>query len=226
MQPTMDRTQLATRFQTNSRIPRSAVFGPNDPVPLNLAEDARTMFAGAVGPDYRSGGVALLAINPGGGGDAYTRRTPADERLYPTLQRFRDAQDPALTLDTFEAVNTLFLPLLKTWNIWRIVQPCLEAAGVELPQAAYLNAVPYRTRGDQTPSVGAKQAAWRLATGPALDALQPGMIVALGKKAGDVLTRFYQGRARCFVVPRTIGDSYLSAAAMEVLVQVRAVRLA
>lgn len=225
MQPTMNRAQLAARFQTNSRIRRSAIFGPNDPIPLNLAEDARTMFAGAVGPDYRPGGLVLMAINPGGGGDAYTRRTPADERLYPLLQRFRDAY-PAHALDAFEAINTLFLPLLKTWNVWRIVQPCLEAAGVDLFQAAYLNAVPYRTREDKVPSVAAKQAAWRLATGPALDVLQPGTIVALGKKAGDVLERFHDGGPQRFVVPRTIGDSYLSAAAMDVLAQVRATRMA
>lgn len=220
------RNQICERFHANSRISRQTIFGVKDPVPLNLVDDARTMFAGAVGRNYQPGGVVLLAINPGGGGDAYVRRTVADETLYPLLQRFRDAGESAAVTDAFEEINSLFLPSLRSWNVWRIMQPCLEAAGVDLSQAAYMNAVPYRTRKDRTPSVAAKRAAWQMVTSPALDVLQPRMIIALGMKAGDVLKRFYSGPAKGLVVPRTIGDTYVSQGAEEVLARMRAASVA
>ena len=97
----------------------------------------------------------------------------------------------------------------------------LEAAGASLKQAAYLNAVPYRTRGDKMPPVHAQRTAWELVTAPSLDALQPRAIIALGKKAGSVLDRFYEGDAATYCVPRTIGDSHISEPAKRVLQNLR-----
>lgn len=177
-------------------------------MPLNLQDDARTMFAGYVGAGYRQGGVVLLAVNPGGGGDAY-QRTAEDEVFYPLLKAFRDcAPEEAETL--FGRINSEFASVLPRWNLWRILKPTLDAAGVGLDEVAYLNAVPYRTRENKVPKVHAKQAAWRMITGPTLDALRPGMLIALGNKAGDIMARLYSGPARTECVPRTNGDSYIS----------------
>ncbi|EDP62605.1 hypothetical protein BAL199_13718 [alpha proteobacterium BAL199] len=207
------RLNLADRLHRNAKVDRPAIFGADDPRPVNLPQDAETMFAGAVGPRYRPGGLVFLAINPGGGGDTYTRRTPEDERFYPLLQAFKSRENAADGMSEFEAINRAFAESLRRWNLWRILSPCLDAAGMDLDEIAYLNAVPYRTRGDAEPRMAAKRAAWQTLTGPTIDQLAPRFVVALGKKAGGVLTRFYKGPAVPFVVSRTIGDSYVSDAA-------------
>lgn len=216
-------TSLPLLFRRNARVGRHEIFGSDDPIPLNLQEDARTMFAGYVGPGYRPGGVVLLAVNPGGGGDAYARRTPEDERFFPLLKAFRDCgEEEAEAL--FARINEEFASVLPRWNLWRILKPTLDAAGVGLSEVAYLNAVPYRTRGDAMPKAHARDAAWRLVTGPTLEALRPGLLVALGKKAGDIMARLHRGEARTECVPRTIGDSYVSDDAKAVLERIAASR--
>ena len=47
--------------------------------------------------------------------------------------------------------------------------------------------------------------------------MDPGAIVALGKKAGKVLERFYKGDGKIYVIPRTNGDRYLSPEGKQVL---------
>lgn len=217
------RRKIAKRFSDNVRISRATIFGAADPRPISLVEDAETMFAGYVGPRYAQGGVVLLAINPGGGGDAYQRRTAQDEKLYPLLRKFKSATDTE-ALKRFEEINGVFPNMLRRWNVWRIVEPCLEAAGVTVDQAAYLNAVPYRTRGDAMPPIAARRRAWEQITGPTLDILDPRDIIALGKKAGDVLRGFYKGPVRQWVVPRTNGDRYVSEAADKVLKKIEEAR--
>jgi hypothetical protein len=206
----------AQLFNRNASVGRHEIFGVDDQMPANLQDDAGTMFAGYVGAGYRQGGVVLLAVNPGGGGDAYSRRTPEDERFYPLLKEFRDG--PATEVEAnFRRINVEFASILPRWNLWRILKPTLDAAGVGLDDIAYLNAVPYRTRGDAAPKAHAKDAAWRLVTGPTLEVLRPRLLIALGKKAGDIMARLYRGPAQTECVPRTIGDSYVSEAAMCVL---------
>lgn len=217
------RSHVAVQLHKNMQVGRPAIFGDNDPKPINLIDDAETMFPGAVGPNYRPGGVVLLAINPGGGGDAYRTRTPLDEQFYPLLMQARDAEGVE-SFDAIQAFGSAFFQVLPGWNINRIISPCIDAAGVALDETAYLNAVPYRTREDREPTVGAKRQAWNLVTMPLLEVLQPGIVIALGKKAGSVLSRFYDGPAKAFVVPRTIGDSYVSEAAQEVLGDIQAYR--
>lgn len=216
-------TSLHQMFRRHARVGRQEIFGADDPIPLNLEDDARTMFAGYVGPAYRPGGVILLAVNPGGGGDAYSARTPEDEKFYPLLKAFRDCGEGEAEA-LFARINEEFASVLPRWNLWRILKPTLDAAGVDLHEVAYLNAVPYRTRGNAMPKTHAREAAWRLVTGPTLEALRPGLLVALGKKAGDIMARLHRGPARTECVPRTIGDSYVSDAARAVLERIAALR--
>lgn len=219
------RSRVAVQLQRNMRVSRTAIFGDNDPKPINLIDDAETMFPGAVGPNYRPGGVVLLAINPGGGGDAYRTRTSLDERFYPLLMQARDA-DGVTSFDAIQAFGSAFFQVLPGWNINRIIIPCLDAAGAALDETAYLNAVPYRTRKDREPTVGAKHQSWNLVTMPLLEVLQPGIIIALGCKAGDVITRFYTGPVKTFVVPRTNGDRWVRDDAQKVIDDIRAYRKA
>ncbi len=216
------RERIAIQLHANVQITRSDIFGSKEPTarPVNLPADADVMFAGYVGRRYRTGNCVLLAINPGGGGDAYTQRTPEDEVFYPLLHDFKNSA-PHQVMAAFESVNRAFPPIVRGWNLWRILQPVLEALGCELEDVAYLNAVPYRTKRDKTPAVDVIRTAWNMATGPTIELLEPSIIVAVGKKAGFVLEHFYNGPATTVCIPRTIGDSYVSDEAHVVLRQIR-----
>ena len=216
------RESLALLVHENTQVSRKQIFGSNESAsrPISLPNDAETMFAGYVGAEYAPGGLVLLGINPGGGGDAYTRRTSDDQVFYPFLERLKTAP-PDARLEAFEDVNRTSVPILQQWNLWRIVRPTIEAAGRTIQQVAYLNAVPYRTRQDKPPLLAAQRRAWEQLTGPFIPALEPAAIVALGMKAGRVLVRFYVGEATTYCVPRTIGDIYLSDQATAVLEVIR-----
>lgn len=168
------------------------------------------MFSGYVGADYEAGrGLLLVAINPGGGGDAYNRRIPEDEILYPVLAAFKNATAQEV-LRRFEEVNEAFARVVRNWNLWRILAPTLEAAGMQLSEVAYINVVPYRTREDKMPPARARAVGWELVVRPTLRLLRPRAIVTLGKKAGSVVEPFVPADISMFCVPRTIGDSYVS----------------
>ncbi len=168
----------------------------------------------------KPGGVVLLAINPGGGGDAYSCRTPEDQRLYPLLRAFKSAA-PEDAFPIFERINDELARVINSWNLRKIVMPTIEAAGVRFSEICYLNAVPYRTREDRLPSVAAKKSAWSLVVAPTLRLIQPKAVIALGMKAGDALSRNHSGAERAYVVPRSIGDSRITPEAQTVLAQIR-----
>jgi hypothetical protein len=217
----VNRSILAKHFQSLTAITREAVFGSADASirPINLPDDAATMFAGYVGTRYERGkGVLLLAINPGGGGDAYTARIPADEVFYPLLLAFKSSNaDPD---KAFERVNASFAQIVQTWNLWRILGPTLEAAGLNLDEVAYMNVVPYRTRQDKMPPTSARRVAWDRIAAPTIELLDPRALISLGKKAGSVVDSLCRDDRKRYCVPRTIGDTYISDEARAVLAQI------
>jgi hypothetical protein len=180
------------------------------------------MFSGYVGLNYVLGqGLLLLAINPGGGGDAYTCRIPEDEVFYPLLAQFKSAT-PTNVVTSFEQVNEAFARIVQSWNLWRILEPTLRAAGRRLEEVAYMNVVPYRTRGDKMPPIAARRTAWNLIVDPTIRLLAPRAIITLGKKAGSVVESLYSDDISTYCVPRTIGDTYISNEALTVHSQLRA----
>lgn len=215
-------SSLAPAFHRASRITRAALYGTqNDSqLPLNLQSDARVPFLGFCGPGYRKGGVVLLAINPGGGGDAYSSRTPQDSKLIPLIETFV-AATPSVVPSAFERMCASYSAQAQTWNLWRIMLPTLEACQSTADHVCYLNLFPYRTAKDARPSARALNVAWLEIVAPLLKALQPSQLVALGKKAGSVAARYHQGPPQLFVVPRTIGDTYVSPEAEQVLTAIR-----
>lgn len=218
------RATLASHFYRLTGISRIDVFGDADSNyrPINLPEDNATMFAGYVGRDYTPGkGLLFLAINPGGGGDAYTVRIPEDEVFYPLLHKFQ-AADRSRVLETFEAVNSAFVPIVKGWNLWRILGPTLDAANVNIDEVVYMNVVPYRTRENKMPPVAARRPAWSKIVQPTLEIVDPRAIITLGKKAGSVVDALLESKLTTYCVPRTIGDTYLSEGAMQIHAKMRA----
>lgn len=215
-------TAPVTAFHRATQVTRAELYGtPNDTqLPLNLQTDAGIPFLGFCGPQYAKGGVVLLAINPGGGGDAYASRTRQDSELIPLIENFVSATPTEATAE-FERMCASYSTQVQTWNLWRILQPTMEACCANIDQVCYLNLFPYRTRKDARPSSRALSAAWLKVVAPLLLALQPSLLVALGKKAGGVAERYHQRPPPLFVVPRTIGDTYVSTDAERVLSAIR-----
>ena len=216
------RARLAKESRRLVAISRAEIFGAAEPQsrPLNLEADAALMFPGYVGSRYEPGGAVLLAINPGGGKDGYKVRTRADEGFYPLMEAFHWCTPDEL-LARYEAMNAGWVASMRTWNLRRIINPVLDALSCTVDRVAFLNAVPYRTQEDRLPSAYARRQAWTLVTEPLLQVLEPGIIVALGQKAGDVLDQLYRGGAQTFTVQRSNGDTYVTPKALGVLEEIR-----
>lgn len=212
------REALANHYHGLVQISRNEIFAASDAkcAPINLPIDTATMFAGYVGARYRQErGLLLLAINPGGGGDTYTVRTPEDEVFYPLLINFKSTKGGGVQ-KAFERINESFVPIVQRWNLWRILGPTLDAAGKTIEEVAFMNVIPYRTRSDMMPPAAARNTAWRLVVEPTLAILQPEAVVTLGKKAGAVVERLYAGERHLYCVPRTTGDAWISDEALAV----------
>lgn len=212
---------IALAFLRSARVSREDLYGVgrDRQLPRHLVEDARLPLLGFAGPRYAAGGVVLLAINPGGGGDSY-KRTPEDEELLPLIEAFRNSSAAEASW-RFDAMSSNYRVQMQTWNLWRIFHPVLEACGKELEDVSFLNCFPYRTAGDRMPHAAALRASWTKIIEPLLAELRPSILVALGKKAGGVAARRYCGPAKLYVVPRTAGDSRISEEARVVIETLR-----
>lgn len=218
-----ERSDLAFHFHGLVQIPRTKIFGDKSDyyMPLYLHEDSNTMFAGYVGPDYKQGeGVVILGINPGGGGDSNKHRSQEDEKFYPLLHAFKNAEHSEI-VEAFEAINAAFVPIVKKWNLWRILEPTLQATGLDIEEVAYLNIVPYRTRSNKMPPVHAQSEAWAKIVAPTQNMLRPRAVISLGKKTWNVANRFIDSGIPHYCVPRTNGDTYVSKDAIDALEKIK-----
>ena len=217
------RYKLANHFHALTKISREDIFGEADSSerPVTLLEDSAIMFAGYVGKEYQPNrGLLLLAINPGGGGDDYERSTE-DEVFYPLLSSFKDAAAGDVE-EAFKAVNNAFVPIVRSWNLWRILHPTLVATGRTIDEIAYMNAVPYRTRENRMPRVRARRESWRCIVEPSMQLLSPAVTITLGKKAESMVKDLSKVDLPDYCVPRTNGDWYISDEAKIVLRTIRA----
>lgn len=196
------------------RLRRKEVFGLVDnQQPISETKDSAIPQIGFIGQNYRRGGTILLGINPGGGGDTYTRSSE-DSRLLPMIQALRDGEAAP---EKLQAMFDQCSAAMRTWNLWRIVSPALTACGNDQSEVAYLNWCPFRTRADKMPHAHTMRRCRDISLGPLLRELSPSRIIALGKKVGNWLEKEPQSAAIRYVVPRTIGDSHLSSDAITVL---------
>jgi len=200
-------------------VERSEIFGQPDPIPINaFKRNATVMWPGVVGPAYRQGGLMMMGVNPGGGKDTYNQARHGENELYPLLHQLEGCRQEDVG-PLFEKYSHVSLRVQREWNIWRLIHEVLNATDIPAEGYAYLNAVPYRTRGDSKPRAAAIKRSWEKIVTPQLAILKPGVIAALGKKAAKILTDHYKGPAKIFVIPRTNGDRYISKEAEEVLLQ-------
>lgn len=207
---------VVTAFHAVSRLCRADLFDDDHLMPITAIEDANTAAAGWVGSSW-AGGTLLVGINPGGGGDEY-RRNPTDAELYALLRALAAADAGTGAEQALARVSVAWQRLQRTHNIWRIIQAILDATGERVEEAAFINILPFRTRMDRAAPAAVLRRAWDRASGRQVAALQPRRIIALGKKAWDVLSRFsVPGSSELILFKRGIGDSYIPSESQTVL---------
>ena len=215
------RAQLIERLWLNTQISREQIFGSADRLPHAARSDARDMWAGYVGPKYRPGGLVLVAHYPAGGTVPYanTARAARDKTFYELISAFKRA-DSVSRAAAFEALNRHVARAVPQWRMYTIIRVVLEAAGLSLDDVALINLVPYRIAENISPSAKVVKASWTKCTEPALHALQPGMVAALGIASGRALAA--RRVAPLYVFRRTNGDTYVHPEAYEEVARLRA----
>lgn len=196
-------------------------------MPQNQREDALVPAVGWVGRRYRPGGVAFIAINPGGGGDAYRMPREDDVELYRLMRAFRDAPPDQVSGRFDELCDGWMQIQAKNHGIHKPVSLVLEALGRDLQEAAFLDLVPVRTREDRMPTKAMVQASWERFTRPLIERLRPGLVIFLGMKASRAFSSLHvELGAPHETFKRTRGDRSLSPKALDLLERLRLPRAA
>ncbi len=161
---------------------------------------------GFVGRSYRPGGLILIGQNPGNGRGGLTS---PDERQYQLLYDLRDANSSSKRLKAYRNLMTaLETEVMITWNIVQnVVKPLLDELGLTFDKIAYLNLMKFRTIGNDPPGTLYNRS-WPK-TVEQLNALSPGLVVALGKGTYSKFINKYRGSADHDRVERSIGDRVL-----------------
>jgi len=215
---------IVETFHQTSALNRADLFEDSRLDPVQALQDAATAASGWVGSAWQPGSTVLVGINPGGGGDTY-RRNSNDDELYGLLRGFRDATGERQRAEAFATLSNAWINIQRGHNIWRLIEPLLEALGKRTDEVAFLNILPFRTRQDAPAPIAVLKKAWEKATFPQIEALAPRRIIALGKKAHNVLVRLVpENGPELVLLKRTIGDSYLAPEAKAILEELRVSR--
>ncbi len=171
------------------RLGRAAFFGSaTEDLPQRQSEelcrDDQIPQFGYVGREYGAARVLLLGINPGNGPKTAVSRSLTDSRMMPTLAAF--AEDPSVP--NFLRAHEAQKIECQTWHIWR--RHCAEifgAGGLSLEQIAYSNCLPWRSGSDSNFDDTVAANAARLYALPLIEELAPTVVIAVGKRAADIL---------------------------------------
>jgi hypothetical protein len=150
-----------------------------------VSDDDRLLQPGFVGPLYRPGGLLVLGINPGNGSS--THRSVSDSAMMPALSELERSPTEQNLVAAMQAQQAAF----PTWLASVDISPMLSELGVQTDEIAYFNALPYRVEGNSAqkafPNLNRKTDAAKHWVRPMLDVLCPGVILAHGRKAAEVL---------------------------------------
>ena len=203
------RQVIANLWHICAQIDRPQFFGDDDDAkwrPLHLQDESATMTVGYLGSRYRvDTDLFLLGINPGGGSDAHVTRNRHDEHIYPRLMSFKGAP-AADALAAFEQLQRVYPSAIRSWPLWTIIEPILDAVRRSLDTVTLMNVVPYRTRNDKPPPTRSRNLGWEIVA-TTLQHLRPKALVVLGREAGKVVNKFHNDDDRpVYCVPRMRGD--------------------
>lgn len=216
---------IVEAFHATAQLSRSDVFDDQRLDPIDPTGTFKIAAPGWVGRNWQLGGTALIAINPGGGGDNY-RVNPHDAELYALIRAFRDALPEQRSI-ALENLGEAWTAIQRMHNLWRVIDHVLDAAKSQPQSAAFLNVLPFRTRADKPARSVELRRAWEKGTAAQLEALAPRRIIALGCKAHDALLSVGADKlCEIILIKRMRGDSALSAharATLEVIRQSRTV---
>jgi hypothetical protein len=167
---------------------RRAFFGsaradlPSDRSPVLQKDDLTPQF-GYVGSHYANARVLILGINPGNGPrDDF--RTAEDEMMMPALRRFAAEPSPK----NFEAATEAYKIQCKQWSVWKFhCAEVIKAGKLSLEEIAYSNCLPWRTGSKSNFSDFVARNTVELYAFRLIAELNPTLVIALGKRAGQIL---------------------------------------
>lgn len=213
--------EIVQAFARIARLERQEVFDDERLMPKTSVDDAIQAAPGWVGSSW-DGGTLLVGINPGGGGDNY-RGNPSDKALYDACRRLKEAHSALDQKEALGALSNFWMQTQRTHNIWRIISKIIDATGERESDIAFMNILPFRTREDALPRRREIGKVWTMATQPAISALGPTRIIALGAKAYKVLdAQLLSSSWPIIEFKRRMGDTSIHPEAAIVLGQLRA----
>ena len=142
-----DRGILAKLWHERAKVMRQDIFGSMDLQlrPISASSQADIAVPGMVGENYKSGGLAIVSVNPAGGKDDF-RPTSGDAKLYEAAKKISLSDD----VQPFEQMNQAYRLGMPSWGAqWRHINAILTATHQSLWQLAYPYLVPFRTRHDK-----------------------------------------------------------------------------
>jgi hypothetical protein len=136
---------------------------------------------GFVGFEYEPGGLLFLGMNPGSA-HATGGRGPRDEIFYQCLLDLLEVDDKYI-LEEFDKFNGYLLFCINKWKLFNnYIKPALRRFETRLSSIAFLNILHWRTQSDVNPR-RLYEINWNKYTRKQIEALQPGVIIVLGKNA-------------------------------------------
>jgi len=153
-------------LQSQDRLPDNR----NDP----LLRIARPTW---IGRNYKTGGILLLAKNPGGGTEANKESShPSDPGLAKALARLTERKDK----ESYQFWRDVAqLEAMKSWRVWRnSVKAVIEALGVDENGIAFGNFVPFRTVDNKVKQNEIVRG-WEVEVKPLVSILKPRLIVKM-----------------------------------------------
>lgn len=154
---------------------------PQNRTPEIAQNDLLPQF-GYVGEQYSTKRVLLLGINPGNGDNE--QENSGDEVMMPLLKKFVEEPTPA----NFRQAQQAYQKVCVDWDIWKThVTKILKAGRLNSDEIAYSNCLPWRTKAEATFNEDVAENAALFFAYPLLDELKPQLIIALGKKAAEIL---------------------------------------
>ena len=148
-----------------------------------VANDDLVPQFGYVGKEYVRTRVLLIGINPGNSKD--DSRSRQDEAMMPAQHAFAKGPSPEI----FRKAQQAYKEVCWTWPVWK--RHCSEVIGsgkLSLEDVAYSNVLPWRTNSKSQFGESVAERAASLYAYPLVEELEPQVIIAMGKRAAEVLS--------------------------------------